>query len=80
METPLNISDSGGITFEHDHDEHGCERVTISGMDCDVVASRALDVKNAAPVDTCPEISGPFRDLNTGCWCATVRAGKAARS
>jgi hypothetical protein len=80
METPLNISNIGGITVEHDHDEHGFERVTISGMDFDVVAGRALDLKNAVPIDVCPEVSGPYRDLSSGCWRATVRARKEARS
>ncbi|WP_321941673.1 hypothetical protein [Paraburkholderia tropica] len=79
MDIPLNISNSGGITVEHDHDEHGFERVTISGVDCDVVASHALDVKNAAPIDVCPEISGPHRDLGSGCWRATVRARRGSR-
>lgn len=74
MDSPLNVLNSGGITFEHDHDEYGLERVTISGVDRDVVANRALEVMSAAPSGICLEVIGPLRDVGSGRWRATVRA------
>ncbi|MFP4891253.1 hypothetical protein [Paraburkholderia sp. EG304] len=58
--------------IEHDTDEHGSPLVTVIGVDRESVYSTALDLKNATPVEQCPEVCGPKLDLDSGCWRATV--------
>ncbi|MGF6792739.1 hypothetical protein [Paraburkholderia sp. 35.1] len=65
------------ILIEHDTDEHGAGRVTVTGVDREDVRSAALDVKNATPIEHCPEVFGPRQDLESGSWCAVVVVRKA---
>ncbi|WP_395066147.1 hypothetical protein [Paraburkholderia silvatlantica] len=74
----MNKPNIPGITVEHSTDERGASCVSVTGVDLDLVTSAALDVKNASPVDACPEVVGPYRDIGSGSWRATVRLRKEA--
>ncbi|WP_322092788.1 hypothetical protein [Paraburkholderia bannensis] len=76
MNESSDFSNTKNVVIEHDHDENGAERVTISGIDLDVVTSCALDVKNAASIEVCPEVIGPYLDIGSGCWRARIIARK----
>ncbi|MFP4895784.1 hypothetical protein [Paraburkholderia sp. EG304] len=72
----MNKSIYTGIAVEFDRDEYGARRATVTGVQFDAVNDWALDLKNSLPVEVCPEVEGPFLDIETGSYRATVRVRK----
>ena len=72
MSQPLNSSNSG-VAFLFDYDEDGEPIVVVAGVNYDAVLASALDVKNALPVDECPEVGEVRQHIDNGCWYAVVR-------
>lgn len=47
-------------------------RITVVGLNYDAVLVAALDIKNAQPIDECPELSAITRDSTSGRWQVDV--------
>lgn len=72
MDSQSNKPNYGGIAVDFGGGDD-CSVATVTGPDRDAVFDRALDVKNALGPDACPEVVGPFQDIGSGSWVATVR-------
>jgi hypothetical protein len=78
MQPRLYFSNVPGITLDPDTDEHGSACVVVTGSDYDAVLAAALDVKNAQPVDHCPEVGSVQQHIGNGAWTVTVRSRRPA--
>lgn len=76
MDAQLNKPNYSGISVDFGGGDD-CSVAVITGMDFDAVHGKALDVKNALALDVCPEVEGPFLDVSSGCWSATVRTRRS---
>lgn len=72
MDGQLNKSIYTGITIDEGSGDDETV-VVVTGPDCDAVFESALNVKNAMPVESCPQVEGPYRNIETGAWRAVIR-------